>query len=46
MTPFRVRRGRDNEPGRPTTPHELKIREMLGDIRDHIREDIGKIEEP
>jgi hypothetical protein len=26
--------------------HTVKIRDMLSDVRDHIREDIGKIEEP
>lgn len=26
--------------------HTIKIRAMLGGVRDHIREDIGKIDEP
>jgi hypothetical protein len=26
--------------------HTVKIRDMLSDVRDHIREDIGKIDEP
>jgi hypothetical protein len=26
--------------------HTIKIRDMLSDVRDHIREDIGKINEP
>ena len=26
--------------------HTIKIRDMLSDIREHLREDIGKINEP
>jgi hypothetical protein len=26
--------------------HAIKIRSMLGDIRDHLREDVGKVEDP
>lgn len=26
--------------------HTIKIKDMLSDVRDHLREDIGKVEDP
>jgi chromosome segregation ATPase len=44
--PLRVEENRERFPEDDPRHHTKRIRDMLSEARDHLREDIGKINEP